>query len=57
MCCSPSVFATPKGMGGLYWIEQGKHILVFGEDELLDKVNQLIFDNELMTDVGKKRER
>lgn len=44
-------------MGGLYWIEQGKHILVFGEDELLDKVNQLIFDNELMTDVGKKRER
>jgi glycosyltransferase involved in cell wall biosynthesis len=53
MSCSLPVFTTPKGMVGLYYVEHGKDILVFEEDELVDKVNELIFDDELMKKIGK----
>jgi len=53
MSCSLPVFTTPKGMVGLYWLEPGKDIFVFEEDELVDKVNELIFNDELMTAVGR----
>lgn len=53
MSCSLPVFTTPKGMVGLYYIENGKDILVFEEDEIIDKVNELIFDDKLMEEIGK----
>lgn len=53
MSCSLPVFTTPKGMVGLYYIEHGKDIHVFKEDELVDNVNELIFDDELMKEIGK----
>jgi len=52
MACEVPVFTTPKGMVGLYWVEPGKDVLVFEEDRLIDKVNELIFDDELMRIVG-----
>lgn len=53
LSCSLPVFTTPKGMVGLYYVEDGKDILVFEEDELVNKVNELIFDDELMKKIGK----
>ena len=53
MSCSLPVFTTPKGMVGLYYVEYDKDILVFEEDEIIDKVNELIFDDELMKKIGK----
>ena len=53
MSCSVPVFTTPKGMVGLSWVEPGRHILVFEEAELVDKVNELIFDAERMREIGR----
>lgn len=53
MSCSLPVFTTPKGMVGLYYVEDGKNIFVFEDDELVNKVNELIFDGELMKKIGK----
>jgi glycosyltransferase involved in cell wall biosynthesis len=52
MSCSVPVFTTPKGLFGLSYLESGKDIFVFEESELVDKINQLIFDDELMDKVG-----
>lgn len=52
MACGVPVFTTPKGMVGLYWVEPGRDIFVFEEDELVDKINELIFDDEPMRKVG-----
>lgn len=52
MSCSLPVFTTPKGVVGLYYVEHGKDILVFEEDEIVDKVNELIFDDEFMRRIG-----
>ncbi|MGD0354791.1 MAG: glycosyltransferase family 4 protein [Dehalococcoidia bacterium] len=52
MACSVPVFTTPQGMIGLYWMETGKDILVFQENELVNQVNDLIFNDEYMTEVG-----
>ena len=52
MSCGLPVFTTPKGMVGLYWVRPDTDIFVFEEDELVDKVNELIFDHELMGQVG-----
>ena len=41
------------GMVGLYWVESNKDILVFEENELLNKVNELIFDDTLMLQIGR----
>lgn len=53
MSCSIPVFTTPKGMIGLYYVEQGKDIYVFEEDEIIDNVNELIFEDELMKKIGR----
>ncbi len=53
MSCSLPIFTTPKGIVGLSWVESGKDILVFDEDILVDKVNELIFDDELMREIGR----
>lgn len=52
MSCSVPVFTTPKGMIGLYWVESNKDILVFEENELASKVNELIFDDAFMLQIG-----
>ncbi|MCK4825171.1 glycosyltransferase family 4 protein, partial [bacterium] len=52
MSCSLPVFTTPKGTVGLDWIKPGVDILVFEENEIVDKINELIFDDELMLTVG-----
>lgn len=53
MSCSLPVFTTPKGVVGLDYAESDKNILVFREDELLDKVNELIFNEELMSRIAR----
>lgn len=53
MACSVPVFTTPAGIQGLDYVKPGRDILVFEEEELVDKVNELIFDDELMDKVGK----
>ncbi len=57
MACSIPVFSTPKGIVGLYWIEPGRDILVFEVNEMVDKINELIFNNKLMGEVGKNARR
>jgi len=52
MSCSLPVFTTPKGMVGLYHFQPGKDILVFDENMLVNKVNELLFDEELMKRVS-----
>lgn len=53
MSCSVPVFTTPKGAVGLYGVEPNKHILVFEEAELVDKVNDLVFHGERMREIGR----
>jgi glycosyltransferase involved in cell wall biosynthesis len=52
MACSLPVFATPKGAVALYWVEPGRDIFVFDENELVDKINQLVFNDRLMQNIG-----
>lgn len=53
MACSLPVFTTPKGRHAIEYTEPGKDILVFEKDELPEKVNELIFHEELMKEIGK----
>ncbi len=53
MACSIPVFTTPEGMVGLYWVEPGTDVLVFDVNELVDKINELVFDDELMAEIGR----
>jgi glycosyltransferase involved in cell wall biosynthesis len=48
MACGVPVFTTPPGLVGLYWIENGRDIFAFDENEMVSKVNELIFNDELM---------
>lgn len=52
MSCALPVFTTPEGIIGLDFVAPGKDILVFEEEELADKVSQLIFDDKLMKEIG-----
>lgn len=54
MACSVPVFTTPKGVVGLYNYENGKNILIFKEEKLVEGINEHIFDNGLMEKVGKE---
>lgn len=53
MSCSLPVFATPKAMLGLYWIEPGQDLLVFEESELVSQINNLIFNDVKMNEISK----
>ena len=48
MSCALPVFTTPKGIFGLDYVTPGKDILVFEEKELINRVNELIFDDKLI---------
>jgi len=57
MACGIPVFTTPKGMVGLYWSEPGKDIFVYEANELVSKVNELIFDGERMRRAGENAQK
>lgn len=46
------VFTTPQGMVGLYYIQPGRDIFVFEDRELAIKLNEIVFNRELMKTVG-----
>lgn len=53
MSCSLPVFTTPQGRLGMEEAKPGRDILVFEEDELAEKLNELIFDSALMRKIGR----
>jgi glycosyltransferase involved in cell wall biosynthesis len=57
MACAIPVFTTHKGVAGLYRMEPGKNILVFDVTELVNKINELIFDDCLMREIGTEARR
>jgi len=52
MACSVPVFTTPKGIVGLYEVQNNREILIFEENDLIDNLNRLIFNEELMGKIG-----
>ena len=53
MACSVPVFTTPAGLISFDHVTPGKDILIYDESELVAKVNENLFDVELMGRVGK----
>lgn len=53
MSCSLPVFTTPKAMVGLEHAKHGRDIFIFEENKLIDKINELIFDDELLEKIGR----
>lgn len=47
-----TVFTTPAGLVGLDHATPGKDLFVSGEKELVDKIHESIFDNELIQRIG-----
>lgn len=48
MFCSVPVFTTTEGMVGLYGVEPNNDIFVYPEDILVDKINEILFNEEIM---------
>lgn len=48
------VFTTPKGATGIGYLEDGANIIIASEDDLVDTVNQLVFDEAKMRDIGQR---
>lgn len=46
------VFTTPAGLVGLDYVTPGKDILVFEEKDLVDKIHELIFNEEFIKEIG-----
>jgi glycosyltransferase involved in cell wall biosynthesis len=57
MACSVPVFTTPEGLVSIDHPAPGENIFVFDEAELVTKVNEYLFDIELMERVGKNARR
>lgn len=47
------VFTTPAGLVGLDYVTPGKDIMVFEEKDLVNKIHDLIFDEEFIAEIGK----
>jgi glycosyltransferase involved in cell wall biosynthesis len=54
MACSLPVFTNPKGIIGLDFAQPNENIFVFKESELVEKINAIIFDDDLMKHVGSR---
>ncbi len=54
MACGLPVFTAPRGMMGFEQATPGEDILVYPKEELVGKVNELIFDDDLMKRIGEK---
>jgi len=52
MSCALPVFTTPAGLIGLHEVEPGKDIFVYKIDDLVEKVNQQIYDEARLHEVG-----
>jgi len=46
------VFTTPAGVSDMDNVSAGKDLFIFEENKLVEKINKLIFDDELMRNVG-----
>jgi glycosyltransferase involved in cell wall biosynthesis len=57
MACSLPVFTTTPGAVGLEHIRPGENIFICDESEIVAKVNESLFDVELMERVGKNARR
>jgi glycosyltransferase involved in cell wall biosynthesis len=57
MACSVPVFTTPVGLISFDHVTPGEDILVSDESGLVAKVNEYLFDAELMESVGKNARR
>ena len=57
MACSVPVFTTPEGLVSIDYATPGENIFVFDEAELVAKVNESIFNAELMERVGTNARR
>jgi glycosyltransferase involved in cell wall biosynthesis len=57
MACAVPVFTTPEGSVSIDYAQPGENILVYDEAELVTKVNEYLFDVELMERVGKNARR
>ena len=57
MACSLPVFTTTVGAVGLDHITSGEDIFISEESELVTKVNESLFDSDLMERVGKNARR
>jgi len=53
MACSVPVFTTPQGLVSFDHVTPGEDILICDESELVVKINENLFDVELMEKVGK----
>lgn len=54
MSCSLPVFTMPKAVVGFEHVEHGMDILILEDDgELVDSINELIFDNKVMREIGR----
>jgi glycosyltransferase involved in cell wall biosynthesis len=52
MSCSLPVFTTPEGTVGLNGIEPGRNIFVYQKNDLVEKINAMLFNDELMLKIG-----
>ncbi len=54
MSCSLPVFTVPKAVVGFEHVEHGIDILILEDDsELIDSINELIFDEKVMREIGR----
>jgi glycosyltransferase involved in cell wall biosynthesis len=53
MACSVPVFTTPAGLVSFDHVTPGEDIFICDESELVAKVNESLFDSDLMEKVGK----
>ncbi len=54
MSCSLPVFTVPKAVVGFEHVEHGIDILILEDDsELIDSINELIFDDKVMREIGR----
>lgn len=54
MACALPVFATPKAVIGLYHIKHDETIFIFEENDMVDRINKLIFQKNVINKVGVK---
>ena len=54
MACSLPVFTTPIGAIGLDHVSHGNDIFIFNEEELVERVNSLLFDIDILHSVGER---
>ncbi|MGZ4846914.1 MAG: glycosyltransferase, partial [Halobacteriota archaeon] len=57
MACSVPVFTTPAGLVSFDHVTPGEDIFVVDEADLVAKVNESLFDSDLMGSVGKNARR